>query len=446
MHSCCGGTPCAEPACGCGLWACCKGLWAKSPPSPLPPPYQPLPPGKNSLLQDISLAFNAAAPTLAGNIPQGGLSPMILKSDSAHFRFASPRSPSALERNNNKNRTVPMGVEHFGDRVQSLKRARSNSLLSIPGSEEPKIVGLAAKLEELGLAGRWRIPRNAREVLESCFHLETTALLEQLTVVAQNLAVPVISVFHVGAVALGVSGDVYMGPNLEMCSGLYASNLCGFHYVIHAEVAAVLCAFSHGERELCSLHISHMPCGHCRQFLTELPNYQDITVWTPQMKEIMKLGDLLPHSFGPADLGKSVTLLTSDELNPIGLAADSEARSWDLQLAEEVELAAQLAYAPYTSSFAGAVLRLADGQYFRGACVESCAFNPSVTPLSVSLVALFARGGRVEDIVAACLAEDPSAPIAYLGSDRALLAAIAPWVSLWLIPLTRTLEPPLKGA
>lgn len=366
----------------------------------------------------------------------GGPSPMILKSDSAHFMYASPRSPVALE--DPVAPKSPVGVKHFGDRVNLLKKARSNSVVSIPGTDESLNVSLVAKLHELGLSGKWRIPRSARETLESFFHLDTLALLKRLTLIAQHLAVPVISVFHVGAVALGISGDVYMGPNLEMCSGLYASNVCGFHYVIHAEVAAVLCAFSHGERELRCLYISTVPCGHCRQFLTELPNYRDLMVWAPQMTEVTKLGELLPYSFGPIDLGKSMNLLSHAGLNPISLAADSEAKSLDPKMAEEVELAAQVAYAPYTMSYAGTVLRLANGEYCRGPCVESVAFNPSVTPLSVALVALFARGGKVEDIVAACLAEDPSAPIAYLGSDRALLAAVAPWVSLWLIPLTRT--------
>ena len=45
--------------------------------------------------------------------------------------------------------------------------------------------------------------------MELGISLET--LMEKLVVVAQHLAVPVISVFHVGAVGLGASGDVYLG-------------------------------------------------------------------------------------------------------------------------------------------------------------------------------------------------------------------------------------------
>jgi hypothetical protein len=39
----------------------------------------------------------------------------------------------------------------------------------------------------------------------------------------------------------------------------------------------------------------------------------------------------------------------------------------------------------------------------------------------------------VQDIAGTCLAEDPSSPITYKGSDAALLAAVAPWASLWLV-------------
>jgi cytidine deaminase len=327
---------------------------------------------------------------------------------------------------------------HFGDRVKSLSAARRRSNEFVPGT--PDAAGLVAKLREAGLSGKWRIPKNNREMLECDLNMDTDTLLSKLTIVAQNLAVPTISVFHVGAAVLGASGDVYIGPNVEFCSGLYSSNLCGFHYVLHAEQAAVLCALSHGEKSVSKLCCSHVPCGMCRQFLTELPDFRNLSVWSPQMPPHQKLGDLLPHAFGPLELGKNVTLLSNSVLNPISLPLDSEALQLDQIMAEKVELAAQRAYAPYTSSYAGAVLRLKNGEYCSGSCIESVAFNPSVTPLQMALLMLFASGAHVEDIEAACLAEDPTAAITFKGSDHALLSAVSPWVSLWLIPLTRDID------
>lgn len=327
----------------------------------------------------------------------------------------------------------------FVDRVESLKVARRNSTRElIPEAEHELVLKLTAMLEQMGLAGKWRIPFAMRMILERDLGMNTQTLMEKLVVVAQHLAVPVISVFHVGAAGLGVSGDIYLGTNVEVSSGTYASNVCGFNYTLHAEQAVILNMFEHGEHALKRIHISHVPCGVCRQFMTELPDYRSIEIWTPQIGTVTKLGELLPHSFGPIDLGMSRTLLPWGTPNPTALAQNSQAKQLDPQLANEAEAAAQRAHAPYTSSFAGAVLRLKNGQHCCGSAAESVAFNPSVSPLQMALLALWVHGGKVEDIESACLAEDPSSPVTYKGSDGALLAAVAPWVSLWLMPLEST--------
>lgn len=343
-------------------------------------------------------------------------SPVFLRSDSGAYH-----SSGAWEGLN------------FEDRVQSLARARTNSTISNPGSDNLTLQ-LREQLRKQGLENRWRIPRQTRESLELHFGLNTDALMKKLTILAQDFAVPVISAFHVGSAALGASGDVYLGPNVEISSGAYASNPFGLRHTLHAEQAAILTLVGSGEKNLSALYVTHVPCGHCRQFMTELPNYKEIDIWSPQIGKAVKLASLLPYSFGPEDLGNPVALLHMRR-NPIALAPDAEARLVDPLLAEEAERAAQHAYAPYTSSFAGIALRLLDGNIIRGFCVESVAFNPSVSPLQMALVALFARGCTVRDIHAVCLAESPSAPVSYKGTDATLLAAVAPSASLWVMPL-----------
>merc|ERR1712032_1318607 len=133
--------------------------------------------------------------------------------------------------------------------------------------------------------------------------------------------------------------------------------------------------------------------------------------------------------------GITRTLIPCGPRNPVALPETSEAKLVDFELATEAENAAQRAYAPYTKSYAGAVIRLTNGQRCWGASAESAAFNPSVSPLQMALLALFVHGGSVQDIQSACLAENPQSPITYKGSDAALLAAVAPWASLWLMPL-----------
>lgn len=348
---------------------------------------------------------------------------MMLHSDTDKYKAGFTRSPFRGGQHE--------GHVAFGEKVKTMAKQRSQVLNDCQMLEQ-----LTKSLEERGLSGKWMIPRIERERLETELQIDSEKLLRLFTKVAQDLAMPSISVFHVGAAALGESGNVYIGPNVEVCSGTYASNLCGFHYVLHAEQATILCAFSNGESRLQSLYVSHAPCGMCRQFMTELDDHRNLCVWTPQLPSHTKLGHLLPHSFGPADLGKSTTLLDHDrQPNPIELPQDAEARQVDSFLAEMVERAAQRAHAPYTESYAGAVLLLKDGTYCCGSSVESAAFNPSVSPLQVALIVLFSRGRAVEDVEMACLAEDPSAPITYKGSDSMLLTAVAPSARMWLIPL-----------
>merc|ERR1719162_2696852 len=102
------------------------------------------------------------------------------------------------------------------------------------------------------------------------------------------------------------------------------------------------------------------------------------------------------------------TMLPWGRPNPVALSKNSEAKLLDPRLAREAEAAAQRSHAPYTSSFAGAVLHLQNGKNVWGCAAESVAFNPSVSPMQMALLALWVHGAKVEDIESACLAEDPS--------------------------------------
>lgn len=65
------------------------------------------------------------------------------------------------------------------------------------------------------------------------------------------------------AVGLGASGALYVGVNLEFARlPLYNS--------VHAEQFLLVNALHHGERAIQRLAISAAPCGHCRQFYSEL--------------------------------------------------------------------------------------------------------------------------------------------------------------------------------
>lgn len=65
------------------------------------------------------------------------------------------------------------------------------------------------------------------------------------------------------AVALGATGRLYVGVNLEF-PGL------PLHHSVHAEQFLIANAVQAGEPALTRLAVSAVPCGHCRQFCSEL--------------------------------------------------------------------------------------------------------------------------------------------------------------------------------
>ena len=112
--------------------------------------------------------------------------------------------------------------------------------------------------------------------------------------------------FQVGAALLGKSGKIYTGCNIESAS--YSPTNC-------AERTALFKAVSDGEREFTAIAITGSPkdrdpnycypCGVCRQMLKEFVDDDLIVIIakTAEDYKVHSFGELLPHSFGPKDLG-----------------------------------------------------------------------------------------------------------------------------------------------
>lgn len=112
--------------------------------------------------------------------------------------------------------------------------------------------------------------------------------------------------YNVGAALLTEKGNIYKGCNIENAS--YSSTCC-------AERIALFSAISNGERDFDAICIVGgkngkitdyaMPCGVCRQVLSEFCN-ENFKVYVgineDNIKEF-KLGELLPHSFDKSKLG-----------------------------------------------------------------------------------------------------------------------------------------------
>lgn len=111
--------------------------------------------------------------------------------------------------------------------------------------------------------------------------------------------------YKVGAAAIGESGAVYTGTNVENAS--YGLTIC-------AERAAIFNAVSHGETRLQAMVLVsqpqnldqiNSPCGACRQVMAEfgpadMPVYiADIIDGKVARVTHKKLKDFLPYAFTP---------------------------------------------------------------------------------------------------------------------------------------------------
>ena len=192
---------------------------------------------------------------------------------------------------------------------------------------------------------------------------------DDLLKLATCFSIAPISAFYVGAIAVGKSGRLYLGANMEFQGVPLSASL-------HAEQSAILNAWMHEEREVVALHVSETPCGHCRQFMRELSNPSTLEIHC--MGQTFQIEDLLPGAFGE-NRKKGHGLLDSTSTN---LESDKTKPETQAQLAIS---AAQRSYTPYSHSPEGFVAQCLDGHSFSGRAAESIAFNPSVPGVVVAL-------------------------------------------------------------
>jgi cytidine deaminase len=246
---------------------------------------------------------------------------------------------------------------------------------------------------------------------------DRNALMIDLLPWATSFAHVPVSGFTVGAVALGRSGALYAGANLEFARLPLSTS-------VHAEQAAVSNAWLHGEAGIDALAVNAQPCGACRQFLNELGSASALRILVAGAAPAT-LAQLLPAPFGPADLGVKASLL-----DPADHRLRVEQRSADATpdasgdppadaVLDAALVAANASYAPYTRAYAGVALRLRDGTIVSGRYAECAAFNPSLPALQAALSALALQRAEPAAIADAVLAEAAGAT-----SQRASAAAI----------------------
>jgi cytidine deaminase len=240
-------------------------------------------------------------------------------------------------------------------------------------------------------------------------------MLERLAE-AESYARAPVSKFPVGAVVRGTSGSLYLGGNLEFPGA-------GLSQTVHAEQAALSNAFMHDEPGIEAIAVSAMPCGHCRQFLYEFAEGREIEIFLPGQQAI-GLSVLLPRPFGPRDLDVTGGPLSRDKIAVQNVEG----------VAQAARYAAANAYAPYSNSPSGVAIRSRRGNVYRGSYIENAAFNPSLPPLQVALVAMAMAKEEFSDIAEVVLAEAANNSISQLSATKSLVAVIAPRAEFRLLP------------
>ena len=236
-------------------------------------------------------------------------------------------------------------------------------------------------------------------------------LMLALIPLAQKYAIPPISNFFVGAVALGASGSIYFGANYEFVGQALS-------FTVHGEQAATAHAISCGEIGMQMLAVSAAPCGYCRQFLYELTTASTLLILLPNTPPAL-LTSLIPNAFGPGDLGVTAALMSPQAHGMKLSAAEGDA------VVQAALKAANASYAPYTFNYAGVALKTRDGGIFTGSIAENAAFNPSMSPLEAAVVSLVISGGKSYDhIVDAVLVEAAVSKASQVAATHAVLSTI----------------------
>ena len=240
------------------------------------------------------------------------------------------------------------------------------------------------------------------------------AVMLALLPLARTYSRPPISRYQVGTVVRGLSGALFVGANME-----FPGHSLGFS--LHGEQSALSNAHMHEERGISAIAVTAAPCGHCRQFMNELT--PDIQVLV-QGKPAANLPTLLPHAFGPKDLGVTDFAFPVREVN---LNLDNEGSD---ELSRAALEAARKSYAPYTKAYSGVAIRSRSGRIFEGAYIENAAYNPGLPPLQAALSALVFGGANFSGISEVVLVEVGGAPISQKSVAETILGTIAPDVRL----------------
>ncbi|KAA6396211.1 MAG: cytidine deaminase [Streblomastix strix] len=232
-------------------------------------------------------------------------------------------------------------------------------------------------------------------------------LLLGLAFLAKPHAVCPISNFGVGAAVLATSGNAYLGVNVEILRMQLAQT-------IHAEQCAITNSWNNFETGISMIAVTETPCGHCRQFMSELPDFDKFIVLVSGREEKL-IGSLISDAFRPSALDIDTGIFGMDIFtyrNLDALLHINQFYSPDMESPdpESMEIANIIlnsgftkSYSPYPTSqrspsAVGLLIRsdlindetpkCLQRRLFVGGLLENVAYNPSMQPFQSAIVAL----------------------------------------------------------
>ncbi|KAH7826507.1 Cytidine deaminase [Monocercomonoides exilis] len=262
-------------------------------------------------------------------------------------------------------------------------------------------------------------------------------LLLGLAQLIRPFAITPLSHFNVGVVVLGITGTAYLGVNIEF-EGIPLSQ------TVHAEQCATSNAWHHHEEQIVLVAGTEEPCGHCRQFLAELPHSDKLHFVVDGREEVL-LTNILVNPFLPTsikiEIEKETPLTSKIDVKPEFDLSELSAQPQTKQLATLALEALERSYSPYQISQcspAALALRLKGGIVSAGALIENVAFNPSLPPLQSALIRLVViehnqKWGDIEEVV---IVEDPKALIHQKEVTEAVIKVLSPSAKFMYLPVS----------
>jgi cytidine deaminase len=233
--------------------------------------------------------------------------------------------------------------------------------------------------------------------------------------VAGAMADPPISGYRVAAVGIEAErGDLVLGGNLEFPGTDLGTT-------VHAEGFVSLRVRRRGRTlGILAVREAH-PCAHCRQTLAEADAAERLEI-IDLLGHSLTLEDVYPWSFRPAALGVPGDRPGAVAWPDLTFTGEAPAGEVARQLLE----AGARAHAPYSRAPSAVVLRLADGRHVAAGCVESVAFNPTISAIQAALVEVAALRVGAGDVTEGWLGRSSGGAVDPAPGFLALLAAAAP--------------------